>query len=165
MLQTPLLNCSARRHARSPRRRFAVSPRRSLAVSPFRRFSASPRRRLAVSPIRPLVLWFCLLLVAGCTTRRTAAPPAPTYAAVPAASVRLLDSPPSPPFDAVGTITVQANAEISRDRIIADIQKRAGNAGANAIVIQSEKLFTRRIETTRQRLRLRRIVAQEFRLP
>jgi hypothetical protein len=136
-----------------------------ISITSIIRYADRPllRRAQVLFPVSVIAL--VLFLISGCTTRRTAAPPAPTYAAVPAASVRLLDSPPSPPFDAVGTITVQANAEINRDRIIADIQKRAGNAGANAIVIQSEKLFTRRIETTHQRLRLRRIVAQEFRLP
>jgi hypothetical protein len=131
--------------------------------TPVRRFAVSPSRRFVDSAFRPFAVSLFLCLIAGCTTRKAAAPPAPAYPAVPATSVRVLDRLPGPSYDAIGTISVQVNADIDRDRIIADIQKRAGNAGANTIVITSEKVFTHRVETTRQRIRLRRIVAQELR--
>jgi hypothetical protein len=121
-----------------------------------------PARRFAGSPYRPLLALF-LCLIAGCSTRKTAAPPPPAYPAVPVAEVRVLDKLPSPPYDVVGTITIQVDADIDRNQTIAEIRKRAGNAGANTVVLLSEKVFPHRIETTHQRIRLRRIIAQTLR--
>jgi hypothetical protein len=103
------------------------------------------------------------ILIAGCTTRKTAGPAPPSYPAVPANSVQVLDRLPSPPYEAIGTITVQTRAEIDRDRTISEIRQRAGNSGANAVVILSEKVFTWRNLITHQRLHTRRIVAQAVR--
>jgi hypothetical protein len=103
------------------------------------------------------------ILIAGCTTRKTAGPAPPSYPAVPANSVQVLDRLPSPPYEAIGTITVQTGAEIGRDRTISEIRQRAGNSGANAVVILSEKVFTWRNLITHQRLHTRRIVAQAVR--
>jgi hypothetical protein len=106
----------------------------------------------------------CLvILVAGCTTRKVAGPPPPSYPAVPASSVQVLDHRPNLPYEAIGTITVQTGAEISRDQTISEIRQRAGNSGANIVVVLSEKVFTWRNGATRQRLRTRRIVVQAIR--
>jgi hypothetical protein len=104
-----------------------------------------------------------VILFAGCTTRKAAEPPPPSYPAVPASSVQVLDRRPNSPYEAIGTITVQTGAEISRDRTISEIRQKAGNGGANIIVVLSEKVFTWRNPTTRQRLRTRRIVVQAIR--
>jgi hypothetical protein len=136
---------------------------RLLVPSPPR-----PRRPFApaaAGPFRSLLFPLFLCLTAGCSTRQTAAPPAPAYPAVPIAEVRVLDKLPSPPYDIVRTITVQVDAGINRDQTIADIRKRGGNAGANTVVLMSEKVFPHRIETTRQRIRLRRIIARTLRVP
>ncbi|HZC34817.1 MAG TPA: hypothetical protein VE242_04350 [Chthoniobacterales bacterium] len=117
---------------------------------------------------RQLGLIACLLfgvLIAGCTTRRPAAPPPPSYPAVPANSVRIMERLPSPPYEVVSTITEQTNAEANRDQTISEIRQRAGNGGANAIVIISEKVFTWRNDAIRQRLHTRRIVVRALRLP
>ena len=103
------------------------------------------------------------ILAAGCTTRKPAVPAPPSYSAVPANSVRILERLPSPPFEVIGTITVQTSAETSRDRTIFEIRQRAGNSGANVVVILSEKVFTWRNGTIRQRLHTRRIVARAIR--
>jgi hypothetical protein len=110
----------------------------------------------------------CLLfgvLITGCATRKSAVPPPPSYPAVPANSVRILERLPSPPYEVVGTITEQTNAEANRDQTISEIRQRAGNSGANAIVIISEKVFTWRNEAIRQRRHTRRIVVRTLRLP
>ncbi|HZC34590.1 MAG TPA: hypothetical protein VE242_03195, partial [Chthoniobacterales bacterium] len=86
---------------------------------------------------RQLGLIACLLfgvLIAGCTTRKPATPPPPSYPAVPANSVRIMERLPSPPYEVVSTITEQTNAEANRDQTISEIRQRAGNGGANAIV-------------------------------
>jgi hypothetical protein len=110
----------------------------------------------------------CLLAVlttAGCTTRKPAEPPPPSYPAVPATSVRILERLPSPPYDVIGTITVQTDAGIGRDRTISEIRQRAGNSGANVVAVLSEKVFTWRNAAIHQRLHTRRIVAQAIRMP
>jgi hypothetical protein len=109
--------------------------------------------------------FLAILATTGCTTRKSVSPPAPSYPAVPLTSVRVLDQLPSPPYEALGTITVQTDADANREKAIADIRQRAGNDGANAIVILSEKVFSWRNEAIRQRLRSRRIVARALRLP
>jgi hypothetical protein len=106
-----------------------------------------------------------VLASAGCTTRKPAGPPPPSYPAVPANSVRVLERLPNPPYEVVGTITVQTSADVNRDKTIAEFRQRAGSDGANAIVVISEKVFTWRNETIHQRLRTRRIVVRAFRLP
>jgi hypothetical protein len=103
------------------------------------------------------------IMVAGCTTRKAAGPPPPSYPAVPGHSVQVLDHRPSSPYEAIGTITVQTGAEISRDQTISEIRQRAGNSGANVVVVLSEKVFTWRNAITRQRLHTRRIVVQAIR--
>jgi hypothetical protein len=105
------------------------------------------------------------MLVAGCTTRKVAAPPPPSYPAVSANSVRILKRLPSPPYDVVGTFTVQTDADFDPEKIIAEIRQKAGNSGANAIVLLSEKVFTWNNETIHQRLPTRRVVARALRLP
>jgi uncharacterized protein YceK len=100
-----------------------------------------------------------IILLSGCTTRKTAAPPAPSYPAVPASSVRVLDRLPAKPYDVVNTITVQTSAETDREKIIAEMRQKAGNSGANVMVIVSDKVFTWHNETIHQRLHTRRIVA------
>jgi hypothetical protein len=105
------------------------------------------------------------MLIVGCTTRKAASPPAPSYPAVSANSVRVLERLPNPPYDVVGTITVQTNADVDREKTIAEIRQRAGNSGANAIVLLSDKVFTWRNETIHQRLRTRRVVVRALRLP
>ena len=117
-------------------------------------------------------LWFGLtagllagILIAGCGTSRKPAALPPSYPAVPTSSVRILDRLPSPPYQIVGTITEQTDAEVNRDKTITEIRQRAGNSGANAIVIISEKLFTWRNDTIHQRLRTRRIVVRALLLP
>jgi hypothetical protein len=106
-----------------------------------------------------------ILAIAGCTTRKSAAPVPPAYPTVPANSVRILERLPSPPYEVVGTIAVQTDANINRDKTISEIRQRAGNSGANVIVVLSEKIFTRRNPTVQQRLHLRRIVVRAIRLP
>jgi uncharacterized protein YbjQ (UPF0145 family) len=54
---------------------------------------------------------------------------------------------------------------VNRDKTITEIRQRAGNSGANAIVIISEKLFSWRNDTIHQRLRTRRIVVRALLLP
>jgi hypothetical protein len=103
------------------------------------------------------------ILIAGCTTRKTAGPLPPSHPAVPANSVRVLDHRPNSLYEVIGTITVQTDAEISRDRTISEIRQRAGNSGANLVVVLSEKVFTWRNVATRQRLHTRRIVVQAIR--
>jgi len=100
-----------------------------------------------------------IILLSGCTTRKTAAPPAPSHPAVPANSVHVLDRLPAQPYDVVSTITVQTRAETNRDKIIAEMRQKAGNSGADVMVIVSDKVFTWRNETIHQRLPTRRIVA------
>jgi hypothetical protein len=104
-----------------------------------------------------------VILVAGCTTRKTAEPPPPSYPAVPANSVQVLDRRPSSPYVVIGTITVQTDAETSRDRTITEIRQKAGSSGANIVVVLSEKVFTWLNANTRQRLHTRRIVVQAIR--
>ena len=106
-----------------------------------------------------------ILATASCTTRKSAAPSPPSYPAVPANSVQILDHLPSPPYDVIGTITVQTNTETTRDQTISDIRQRAGNSGANVLVVLSDKAFTWRNAAIRQRLHARRIVARAIRLP
>lgn len=106
-----------------------------------------------------------VLAVASCTTRKPAAPPLPAYPVVPANSVQILERLPSPPYAVIGTITVQADAETTREQAISDIRQRAGNSGANVIVVLSDKAFTWRNGAIRQRLHTRRIVARAIRLP
>ncbi len=106
-----------------------------------------------------------ILATASCTTRKSAAPPPPSYPAVPANSVQILERLPNPPYDVIGTITVQTNTETTRDQAISDIRQRAGNSGANVIVVLSDKAFTWRNAAIRQRLHARRIVARAIRLP
>jgi hypothetical protein len=106
-----------------------------------------------------------ILAIAGCTTRKPAAPPPPSYPAVPANSVRILERVPSPPYEVVGTITIQTSADTNRDKTIFEIRRRAGNSGANVIVVLSEKVFTWRNETIHQLLPTRRIVVRALRVP
>jgi hypothetical protein len=106
-----------------------------------------------------------VLATASCTTRKSAAPSPPSYPAVPANSVQILERLPNPPYDVIGTITVQTNTETTRDQTISDIRQRAGNSGANVIVVLSDKAFTWRNAAIRQRLHARRIVARTIRLP
>jgi hypothetical protein len=63
----------------------------------------------------------------------------------------------------IGTITVQTDAETSRDRTITEIRQKAGSSGANIVVVLSEKVFTWLNANTRQRLHTRRIVVQAIR--
>jgi hypothetical protein len=84
---------------------------------------------------------------------------------VPANSVRILAHLPDPPYDTIGTITVQTDADSSRDKMISDIRQRAGKSGANVIVVLSEKAFVWYNASIRQRLHTRRIVAQAIRVP
>ena len=109
--------------------------------------------------------WLAILAAASCTTRKSAAPLPPSYPAVPANSVQILERLPSPPYDVIGTITVQTDAETTREQALSDIRRRAGNSGANVIVVLSDKAFTWRNAAIRQRLHTRRIVARAIRLP
>jgi hypothetical protein len=109
--------------------------------------------------------WLAILAAASCTTRKTAAPLPPSYPAVPANSVQILERLPSPPYDVIGTITVQTDAETTREQALSDIRQRAGNSGANVIVVLSDKAFTWRNGAIHQRLHTRRIVARAIRLP
>ena len=106
-----------------------------------------------------------ILAAASCTTRKSAAPPPPSYPAVPANSVQILERLPSPPYDVIGTITVQTDAETTREQAISDIRQRAGISGANVIVVLSDRAFSWRNGAIRQRLHTRRIVARAIRLP
>jgi uncharacterized protein YbjQ (UPF0145 family) len=106
-----------------------------------------------------------VLAAASCTTRKSAAPPPPSYPAVPANSVQILERQPSQPYDVIGTITVQTDTETTREQAITDIRQRAGNSGANVIVVLSDKAFTWRNAAIRQHLHTRRIVARAIRLP
>jgi hypothetical protein len=106
-----------------------------------------------------------VLAAASCTTRKSAAPPPPSYPAVPANSVQILERLPNPPYDVIGTITVQTDTETTREQAISDIRQRAGNSGANVIVVLSDKAFTWRNVAIRRRLHTRRIVARAIRLP
>jgi hypothetical protein len=106
-----------------------------------------------------------VLAAASCTTRKPAAPPLPAYPVVPANSVQILEHLPSPPYAVIGTITVQADAGTTREQAISDIRQRAGNSGANVIVVLSDQAFTWRNGAIRQRLHTRRIVARAIRLP
>jgi len=106
-----------------------------------------------------------VLATTGCTTRKSAAPAPPSYPTVPANSVRILERLPSPPYDVIGTITVQADADINRDKTISEIRQRAGNRGANVIVVLSEKVFSWRNPAIHQRLHTRRIIARAIRVP
>ena len=106
-----------------------------------------------------------ILAIGGCTTRKSASPPPPSYPTVPANSVRILERLPRPPYDLIGTITVQTNADINRDKTISEIRQRAGNRGANVIVVVSEKVFSWRNSAIHQRLHTRRIVARAIRVP
>jgi hypothetical protein len=110
--------------------------------------------------------WLVLLTTAGCTTRKpTAGQLPPSYPAVPTNSVRILAQLPSPPYDVIDTITVQTDAAIGRDKMISEIRQRAGNSGANVIIVLSEKVFIWRNAAIHQRLHTRRIVARAIRLP
>src|SRR4030088_491402 len=106
-----------------------------------------------------------ILAIIGCTTRKSAVPAPPSYPTVLASSVRILERLPSPPYELIGTITVQTDADINRDKTIPEIRQRAGNSGANAIVVLSEKLFSWRNSAIHQRLHTRRIVARAIRVP
>ena len=106
-----------------------------------------------------------VLATAGCTTRKSAAPAPPSYPTVPANSVRILERLPSPPYDLIGTITVQTDADINRDKTISEIRQRAGNRGANVIVVLSERVFSWRNPAIHQRLHTRRIIARAIRVP
>ncbi len=106
-----------------------------------------------------------VLAAASCTTRKSAAPPPPSYPAVPANSVQILERLPSPPYDVIGTITVQTDTETTREQALSDVRQRAGNSGANVVVVLSDKAFTWRNAAIRQRLHTRRIVARAIRLP
>jgi hypothetical protein len=109
--------------------------------------------------------WLAILAAASCTTRKSAAPLPPSYPAVPANSVQILERLPSPPYEVIGTITVQTDTETTREQAISDIRQRAGNSGANVIVVLSDKAFIWRNAAIRQRLHTRRIVARAIRLP
>jgi hypothetical protein len=106
-----------------------------------------------------------ILAIGGCTTRKSASPAPPSYPSVPANSVRILERLPSPPYESIGTITVQIDADINRDKTISEIRQRAGNSGANVIVFVSEKVFSWRNPAIHQRLHTRRIVARAIRVP
>jgi len=106
-----------------------------------------------------------ILAIGGCTTRKSANPPPPSYPSVPANSVRILERLPSPPYESIGTITVQTDADMNRGKTISEIRQRAGNSGANVIVVVSEKVFSWRNSAIHQRLQTRRIVARAIRVP
>jgi hypothetical protein len=106
-----------------------------------------------------------ILAIGGCTTRKSAGPAPPSYPSVPANSVRIFERLPSPPYESIGTITIQADADINRDKTISEIRQRAGNSGANVIVVVSEKVFSWRNSAIHQRLHTRRIVARAIRVP
>jgi hypothetical protein len=106
-----------------------------------------------------------IVAIGGCTTRKSASPAPPSYPSVPANSVRISERLPSPPYESIGTITVQTDADINRDKTISEIRQRAGSGGANVIVFVSEKVFSWRNPAIHQRLHTRRIVARAIRVP
>jgi hypothetical protein len=106
-----------------------------------------------------------ILAIVGCTTRKSPSPPPPSYPSVPANSVRILERLPSPPYESINTIVIQNDASINRDKTISEIRQRAGNSGANVIVVVSEKVFSWRNSAIYQRLHTRRIVARAIRVP
>jgi hypothetical protein len=89
----------------------------------------------------PAVVVAALLVLAGCTSaqfnRNVSAPRYPPYAG----EVAVLQSPPSAgTFERLGVVVVTAGDAGTMGGMLADLKKAAAKQGANAVMLQHDKL-------------------------
>jgi hypothetical protein len=103
---------------------------------------------VSLLPLQCLRLTACLavyLIVAGCATHKTAAPPPVTYPPTSESALREFRGLPQGPFDRLAIITVAGEVGEQLASAIKGARETAAQKGANALVVLKEAEFLQKV--------------------